>query len=615
MESDRWPCATGIVEAFERALEHPRRLFLEDAAGTLTYGEVCQRIRKVAGVVGAWGLRPGDRVILASKEDRATSVLFLALLRCGLTPVLLDPATGGERARRLIAVSRPSAYMLDEGLGSAWGLGPLPRVLPIAPEAARGILERFRGPVPSTYPACLESLPPANLPGSVDPGSDAYVLFTSGTTTDPKGVRILHRSLFAHLATLGGVYGYDPNCRIFNNLILSHTDGIIQGPVIAFAHGLAVYRTVGLAIQDLPRVLDELYRLRITHFVTVPAILALLLRTCEAELEALDAVDLRLVVSCGAQLEAALWRRSEALLKVPLVNMYGLTETVTGGLFAGPDPATRRYGTVGKPVDCEARIRAPEGQVLEGEAPGELELRGAMVMAGYLHAPAATAAVLEPDGWFRTGDLASREADGCIRIIGRKKALIIRGGFNVHPEEVTEALHRHPSVLEAVTFGIADPIWGERVVSAVVVDRARPVGETDLIGHCRLHLEEPKVPSRILQVQELPRGRSLKVQLEAVKRLVEAAPGPAHAGAEAPPDLDIQQGVLAEASACFRVPVEALDGATSPATCPGWDSLGHLNFIGGLEQRFDIQFRPDEILAIGSLRHATQLVVAKCLPG
>lgn len=606
---------TDVVAAFARVEARPRAPFLVDADGEVSWGELCTRVRKVATLLAGRGLGPGDRVLLATREDRALATLFIGLLRCGVTPLLLDATTGADRARRLAEVGRPDAFIVDRGLVSSWGLEGLGNVLPVDPERPRSLLARLRGEPAgdrNAWPGCLAALEPGDLPATVDPGLDAYVLFTSGTTSDPKGVRITHRALFAHLGTLGRVYGIDPECRVFNNLLLAHADGIVQGPVLALGHAIPVVRTVPFRIQALDELIDALYRHRVTHLVAVPTMLALLERYRSKRTDAFATGDFRMVISCGAQLDEGPWRRFESTFGVPVVNVYGLTETVAGGLFAGPGDETRRHGTVGRPVDCEARI-VDEGRVLgDGEA-GELQMRGPLVMAGYLNNPEATARVLDGDGWFSTGDVARRDPDGCTRILGRRKALIIRGGFNVHPEEVTEALEAHPGVAEAVTVGLPDAIWGEQVVSAVVP--ASPgLTEDGLAAHCRSRMEEQKVPSRILVFPELPRGPSQKVRLEEVRRLVVealaagAARGPA--GGEG-----VEAALLAEAAACFRVPPASIDLDTTPDSLPSWDSLGHLAFVAALEDRFGIAFSPDEIVAIDSLRRAAHFVSARRASG
>jgi len=603
---------TVFAAALAMAEAAPRRAFLVDRLGELSYGETCARLHKVAGLLAGWGLRPGARVLLASREDRSTAVLFLALLGCGMTAVLLDPDTGPERARRLIEVSAPEACLVEQDLIAAWGLGgPL---LALAPETRAGFLERLRPgrAAPETYPGRLAGLAPGPLPERLDPDLDAYVMFTSGTTSEPKGVRITRRALFDHMDTLARVYGLGPGSAIFNNLILSHADGINQGPVLAFLNRLPLVRPFPFRIQNLEEMLDALYRHRVSHLIAVPTMLALLERYCPDRREAFRGADFRLVVSCGAPLEADLWRRFEETFGVPVVNLYGLTETVNGGLFAGPGDATRRHGTVGRPVDCEARIVAADGRVCADLEPGEVQMRGTLVMAGYLHAPEATARVLGADGWFRTGDLGLREADGCYRILGRAKELIIRGGFNVHPGEVTEVLLGHPAVLEAVTFGQPDAIWGEQVRSAVVAAPGSGLDEAALLEYAGTRLEGQKVPARIAFLPGLPRGRSGKVALEEVGSLARAALLEAPQGLleGAPPAGGLVDGILAEAARCFRVSPAALDLASSPLVCPGWDSMAHLEFVAALEARFAIQLRPDDILALGCLGDAVRIVAA-----
>jgi long-chain acyl-CoA synthetase len=614
-KTERPAADTDVVAAFARVEARPRAPFLVDAEGEVSWGELCTRTRKVATLLAGWGLGPGARVLLASREDRALAALFLGLLRCGVTPLLLDANTGPERARRLVEVGRPDACIVDRALVSSWGLDGHPNVLPVDAERPRSLLARLRGEPAgdgNAWPGCLAALEPGPLPAAVDPDVDAYVLFTSGTTADPKGVRITHRGLYAHLGTLGRVYGFDAQSRIFNNLLLAHADGIVQGPALALAHAIPVVRTVPFRIQALDELIDALYRHRITHLVAVPTMLALLERYRSKRTDAFATGDFRVVISCGAHLDEALWRRFESTYGVPVVNVFGLTETVAGGIFAGPGDETRRHGTVGRPVDCEARI-VDEGRVLDDGEDGELQMRGPLVTAGYLNNPEATARVLDGKGWFSTGDVARRDGDGFYRIRGRRKALIIRGGFNVHPEEVTEALQAHPGVAEAITIGLPDPIWGEQVVSAVVPASPGPT-EEELVAYCRSRMEEQKVPSRILAFPELPRGLSQKVRLEEVRRLVVEALAAGSAHAETGGG-DVESALLAEAAACFRVPPGSIDLDTTPDSLPSWDSLGHLAFVAALEERFGIAFSPDEIVAIDSLRRAALVVSARRASG
>ena len=382
-----------------------------------------------------------------------------------------------------------------------------------------GILRRLfsKEPVDSdvTYPLILGRFEAGELPSRIDPETDAYILFTSGTTNAPKGVRISHRALCAHLATLSKVYGYSPESRILNILLLSHADGIIQGPVVTFFTTAQLFTPFRFSISKITDLLDAVYHHRISHFICVPTMLALILRFAAEEKDAFATNDFRLIGSCGAQLEADLWQGFETNFGVRIVNVYGLTETVVGGIFAGPDAESHKIGNIGKPVDCEARIVDENGLDLPPGEAGELWLRGGNIMSGYFDAPEGTAEAFSGE-WFKTGDIASCDSEGIYRIIGRKKEIIISGGVNIHPEEVSEVLNKHPQVSEAVTFGLPAEDWGEKVVSAVVVcDQS--VCEEELILFCRTNLEEVKVPDTIAILETLPRGRSGKVQIAAIK--------------------------------------------------------------------------------------------------
>jgi len=223
-------------------------------------------------------------------------------------------------------------------------------------------------------------------------------------------------------------------------------------------------------------------------------------------------------------------------------------------------------------------------------------------MSGYCGDPAATAAALA-DGWLHTGDLASRDDAGFYSILGRKKTLIITGGLNLHPEEVSECLATHPQVREAVTFGVPDELWGERVVAAVVAAEPAPTEEA-LIAHLRVRLTSFKVPSRIHFLESLPTGPSGKVLLDQVRARVTAIP----AGPGPRAGLDLADRIRDLAAEAFRVPVGALSLDTGHQMTPGWDSMAHLALVVSLEEAFGIQLTAGDILRIATLGEAVRVV-------
>lgn len=596
-----------FVAAFARAEEKAlsRKPFITTSMNRISYGEVTVIIRKLASLYRSWGLVPGDRLVFSTKDDIHASILFLSLLCNGITAVFLDPETKPLRANHLLEVSRPKAVILDSDLQDSWDVSGVETVLGIDIKRRAGILRRLFATetvaADATYPLVLGRFEAGELPAQIDPESDAYILFTSGTTNAPKGVRISHRALCAHLGTLGKVYGYTSEARILNILLLSHADGIIQGPVVTFFTTAELFTPFRFAISKITDLLDAVYHHRISHFICVPTMLALILRFAAEEKDAFATDSFRLIGSCGAQLEPELWQGFETNFGVRIINVYGLTETVVGGIFAGPDAESHVLGSIGKPVDCEARIVDENGlDVFLGEA-GELWLRGDNIMSGYFDAPAATAEVFSGE-WFKTGDIARCDCGGIYRIIGRKKEIIISGGVNIHPEEITEVLNKHPQITEAVTFGLSDQDWGEKVVSAVVV-RDQSVSEEELIRFCRANLEEVKVPDTIAILESLPRGRSGKVEIKVLKeRFLHSEKVVADASQH------LEERIVGLAAQCFKVSPESLSIGNTVDTTTGWDSLSHLELIVTLEEAFSLQFAPADIMQMDSLEAVVSTV-------
>ena len=190
----------------------------------------------------------------------------------------------------------------------------------------------------------------------------------------------------------------------------------------------------------------------------------------------------------------------------------GLTESAAIAFTNPLAPGERKYGTPGRPLAVEARVVARDGAVLPAGAPGEIELRGDCVMQGYYKDPETTARTLRSGGWLATGDLGYRDADGFYFITGRLKELIIKGGENIAPREIDEALLKHPAVLEAAAVGIPDPSYGQEILACVVLKAGAACGEDELRAHCLRELGRYKTPKEFRFVAELPKGPSGKVQ-------------------------------------------------------------------------------------------------------
>lgn len=575
----------------------------------LSYAELRERTRKLAGFASRSGLSIGDRIVLATADDEEAAMLFAALVFNGLTAVTIDADAGSARARALIAQAEPALILLDSELIARWEMTGDPRVLAISGAARqKGLLGQLRQTTSEGFAALLaesESIdPPAEIPAE----TLAYILFTSGTTNQPKGVCISHRALFAHLQTLSRIYGLHSGSIILNTLMLSHADGMIQGPMLSLVNGAALLRPMKFEVSAIPALLDTVFRARVTHMVAVPTMLSLMVKLTSAGEDAFRGGDFKLMISCGAALDGWLWEAVESKLGASIINVYGLTETVAGGIFAGSIVGVPRPGTIGMPIDCEVRIIDHDNADPHEAESGELCIRGDLVMSGYFNAPELTREVIDGEGWLRTGDIATRGEDGLLTISGRKKNIVIRGGYNIHPEEISEVLDQHPAVNDAVCFGVPDEDWGERLVAVVGSTSAT---ERELIDFATERLEPRKVPSRILVVDQVPKGRSGKAALPEVRALYDRLHAQSQAGPVNGQHLDVEERLLVIAERCFRTERSAISLSSSPDELLGWDSMAHMEFVISLEDEFGIKLGPREVMAIDRLDKALAFVARR----
>ncbi len=254
-------------------------------------------------------------------------------------------------------------------------------------------------------------------------------------------------------------------------------------------------------------------RYRPTWLNLVPTIVAYLLNGPEltpAQREAARGV--RYARSASAPLPPDQQRAFEQRFGIPVVEAMGLTESASVAFCNPMDPRKRRIGSAGQPLGVRARVVDSQGRELEDGERGEIQLAGPNVMAGYYRASQGSQDALTGDGWLATGDLGYRDADGFYFITGRRKELIIKGGENIAPREIDEALLRHPGVLEAAAVGVPDREYGQQILACIVRKPGTTVDDTELEAHCLRELGRYKTPRYFRFVDELPKGPSGKVQ-------------------------------------------------------------------------------------------------------
>ncbi|NET34949.1 MAG: acyl--CoA ligase, partial [Cyanothece sp. SIO1E1] len=372
-----------------------------------TYADLHTGLAKMTAYFQQKGLSKGDRLIISSRDNYAVSILFLACLKNGITAMMLDPDMGTIRANELINLTEPRGLLVDHELIAAWSLTDKTEfILPIKKEKQKkGLL--FKKMLKSksngeqkatTFPAILNQLGEADGPTQIDPESTAYILFTSGSTSTPKAVQISHRALWANLNTIAKVYDIKEGDRVFNILTAYHTDGIIQGPVLAVLNTHSWYHPFEFAIDKIEAIFDSIYKYRITHFITVPTMLAFLNKFSDGFEDTFDNGDFKSIITSASPLEVELWKTFEQKFNTRIVNNYGLTETVAGASYCGPDSSTHRIGSVGVPVDCEFKIINEAGETLGDNEQGELLVKGDNLLTNYLNNEEATAAAILDGG-------------------------------------------------------------------------------------------------------------------------------------------------------------------------------------------------------------------------
>lgn len=469
-----------------RAVGAPSAPSLRDDAVALTNADLLARVEAAAGALYDHGIRAGSVVALALPNRVELIVALFAAWRLGAAVTPINPVLGPTEAMYQVADAGAAVVVMEEG---APDLG-VPRML--VSDLADG------GGAPE--------------PAALDADDLALLIYTSGTTGSPKGVMLTHANLDAMTASFAEWFELGPDDHSLLVLPLFHANGIVLGTLSALRAGGQVSIT-GRFSRD--RFFADVERLRPTYFSAVPAIYALLSSLPEDVRP--DTSSLRFAVCGAAPMPAESIERFERRFGVTIVEGYGLSETTCASTI-NPLRGVRKPGTVGLPLPGQqvAVIAGDGRQVPVGEV-GEVVIAGPVVMAGYLGRPEETAKTIV-DGWLRTGDLGRFDADGYLQIVDRIKDMIIRGGENLYPKEIENALYTHDDVREAAVVGAPDPVLGEVPVAFVSLRPGATVSTELLASHVRGILSAFKCPTHIAVLEELPKNPVGKIDKPTLRR-------------------------------------------------------------------------------------------------
>lgn len=463
---------------------------VEPSGRTMTHGQLRAGIHELAGQLSNFGVGSGDRVALVMGNGADIVLTFLAVTSLGAAAAPLNPALSADEMRTEMVDLAVSFTVHDEAFAA-----------PVS-AAAEGLARA----------SALAGLAEGDPTSTGAPDDVALLLHTSGTTSKPKTVPLRQRNLATSVRTVAATYGLTPEDIGYVVMPLFHVHGLVAGVLAPLSVGGSVVLPAKFSASAF---WADLHEHNATWYTAVPTIHHLVVEATADNRHVRH--RLRFARSCSSTLPAPLWRRFEDRVGVPLVEAYGMTEA-SHQMTSNPLPPGRREpGSVGIATGIEVAVLDETWTPVPTGQSGEVCVRGRSVVDGYLDNPEANAASFR-DGWFRTGDVGTLDADGYVRLVGRIKELINRGGEKISPYEVEAVLLEHPAVSEAAVYPQPDEVYGEQV-AAVVVPKV-DVASSDLIAHCRERMVSFKVPVAIAVLDAIPKGPTGKIQRRLLASLV-----------------------------------------------------------------------------------------------
>jgi long-chain acyl-CoA synthetase len=520
-----------IVSLFEESIRRfGDRPAYSNFGVTITYRELDERARALAAYLQGLGLDPGDRVSIMMPNLLSNPVAIFAVLLAGLTVVNTNPLYTARELEHQLNDSGARAIVIVENFASTLaevigrtrvehvvlvrmgdGLGfPKSALVNFVVRRVKKMVPPFHLPDAVGFARALDEGRGKSLQ-PVGAGRDdvAFLQYTGGTTGVAKGAALSHGNVVSNLQQTSLWIGrqFEPGQEVFvTALPLYHIFSLVANCLTGMKYG--ALNVLITNPRDMPAFVKTIAGLRFSVITGVNTLYNGLLNT--PGFESVDFSRLKLAVGGGMAMQRAVADRWRAATGVPVVEAYGLTETSPAAVVNRLDQA-EFTGSIGLPLpSTEISIRDDDGNEVGFDTPGELCVRGPQVMQGYWGRPDATAEVISEDGWLRTGDMATIDEEGYLRIVDRKKDMIIVSGFNVYPNEIEDVVALHPGVLEVGAVGVPDERSGE-VPKIVVVKKDPDLTSEALIEHCREQLTGYKIPRHVEFRDELPKTNVGKV--------------------------------------------------------------------------------------------------------
>jgi long-chain acyl-CoA synthetase len=476
-----------------------------------TFAEFDAAVNRVTRLLDFYGIGRGDAVSLLMPNSAEYVIAYFACWKLGAIAGPINSLLKAHEIQFVISDSEAKALLAHSDF--------LPIIESIRQElpTLQAII-RFDDEAAATKDFTDDSIAASSTNSRVSDihlDSEAIIIYTSGTTGKPKGCLLTHGNLIANARQISQWLGFTQNDRLLSVMPLFHMNAVSVTTMAALYAGGSTIVSPKFSASRFWQIISEF---RITSFGSVATMLSMLLSTYpEGVPKGLKTDQLRFAMCGSAPVPAEVLKRFEETFNCLVIEGYGLSESTCRSTFNPPDNR-RRAGSCGLAIGNEMKVVDEEDREMANGELGEIVLRGENILKGYYKNEAATATAFR-GGWFHTGDMGYRDADGFFYIVDRKSDMIIRGGENIYPREIDEVLYQHPAVASAATIGVPDPLYGEEVAAFIVLKDGLTVPEEELMNHCRDRLADYKCPKTVRFVAEIPKGPTGKLLKRELSRL------------------------------------------------------------------------------------------------
>ncbi|HWF89108.1 MAG TPA: long-chain-fatty-acid--CoA ligase [Pyrinomonadaceae bacterium] len=494
----------------QRVAAAPDKIFLVSEADQRQYfyKEFEAAVMRTARMLVAKGVGKGDVVSLLLPNSVEYIIAYFACWQIGALAGPINSLLKSQEIAYVISNSEARALLVNS------------EFLPLI-ETIREELTGLQAIVTfdDEAEATREQTTGANPTVEIDADHEAIIIYTSGTTGKPKGCLLTHGNVIANARQITNWLGFTAKDRLLTIMPLFHMNAVSVTTMSALYAGGSTVVSPKFSASRFWQIISDY---QVTSFGSVATMLSMLLSTYpDGVPNGLKTNQLRFAMCGSAPVPAEVLRRFEETFKCLVVEGYGLSESTCRSTFNPPDQR-RRPGSCGVPIGNEMRVVDEEDrEVADGEL-GEIVLRGENILKGYYKNDTANATAFR-NGWFHTGDIGYRDADGFYYIVDRKSDMIIRGGENIYPREIDEVLYQHPDIAAAAAVGVKDELYGEEVAAVVVLKPGANTTAQELIDYCKARLADFKCPKTVHFVEDIPKGPTGKLLKREVGKMISRA--------------------------------------------------------------------------------------------